>query len=65
MKEKMKYVMVVLIAVVLIGVGISFSYFSLDSSVTGEESEIIVDTAEIMRTKLTVSGEIEFDDQDI
>ena len=65
MKEKMKYVMVVVIAVVLIGVGISFSYFSLDSSVTGEESEIIVDTAEIMRTKLTVSGEIEFDDQDI
>ena len=65
MKEKIKYIVVVLIAIIIIGIGMTYSYFRVGVSEEGRGEEVIVDTAEIMRTKLTISGEIEFQDQDI
>ena len=65
MKEKIKYIVVVVIAIIIIGIGMTYSYFRVGVSEEGRGEEVIVDTAEIMRTKLTISGEIEFQDQDI
>ena len=65
MKERIKYIAVVLIAIIIIGIGMTYSYFRVGVSEEGRGEEVIVDTAEIMRTKLTISGEIEFQDQDI
>ena len=65
MKERIKYIAVVVIAIIIIGIGMTYSYFRVGVSEEGRGEEVIVDTAEIMRTKLTISGEIEFQDQDI
>ena len=65
MKGKIKYIVIVVIAIIIIGIGMTYSYFRVGVSEEGRGEEVIVDTAEIMRTKLTISGEIEFQDQDI